>query len=64
MTTCPACGEECTGAWLDFGIGAYEYWGAHGVDVQMAYVSPCCEAPLPEPERESSFIPGDDEPPF
>jgi hypothetical protein len=49
--TCPGCGEECTGTWVDFGIGGYEYWGATGVDVQMAYVSTCCEAALPEPQR-------------
>lgn len=48
---CPACGQECQGSWEDFGIGRYDYWGAPGVDVRMAYVSTCCEAQLPEPER-------------
>lgn len=50
--TCPRCGEECQGSWEDFGRGRYEYWGAPGVDIQMEYVSTCCEAPLPEPEQE------------
>jgi hypothetical protein len=42
---CPDCGaldpeiiEE------DFGIGAYEYWGATGYDSQYAFVTACCEA--------------------
>lgn len=48
---CPGCDQECMGVWSDFGIGPYEYWGAPGVDVQMAYVSSCCEAALPEPKR-------------
>ena len=51
--TCPACGEVCSGVWEDFGIGSYEYWGARGTDVRMVYVSNCCEAQLPEPERRS-----------
>ena len=43
---CPGCGEECSGAWVDFGVGHYEFWGARGFDRQIAFVSNCCEASL------------------
>lgn len=37
---CQHC-EEDVGVYLvDNGIGAYEYWGARGVDVKL---EPCCE---------------------
>lgn len=29
---------------VDYGIGAYEYWGATGYDSRTALVSHCCEA--------------------
>lgn len=45
---CNACGKECTVIEVDFGIGAYEYWGATGVDVQICEVSDCCEADYDE----------------
>lgn len=45
---CSECGLECTVIEVDFGIGAYEYWGATGVDVQIAEVSDCCEADTQE----------------
>jgi hypothetical protein len=41
---CEACGRECRRITVDFGIGAYEYWGAPGYDVRLADVSDCCEA--------------------
>ena len=41
---CEECREECQETVQDFGIGSYEYWGAPGVDVQLAVVSVCCEA--------------------
>jgi hypothetical protein len=41
---CSACGQRCRKVTVDFGIGAYEYWGAPGFDVQLADVSDCCEA--------------------
>jgi len=41
--TCKGCGEPCNIVEVDFGIGAYEYWGAPGVDKQIAEVSDCCE---------------------
>lgn len=50
-TICPGCNvlnPDC--GWEDFGIGAYEYWGAPGVDVQMVWVTRCCET-RPEPFR-------------
>lgn len=43
---CTDCGKECEGQWVDFGIGNYEFWGMNGIDVQMGYVSSCCEADM------------------
>ena len=43
---CEACNRECHEIQVDFGIGAYEYWGACGVDIQLAWLSDCCEADL------------------
>ena len=56
MTTiCKACNRECRVVTVDFGIGAYEYWGAPGVDIQLADVSECCEADYYSPEDEEPF---------
>ena len=52
---CPSCGEECRGIWVDFGIGAYEYWGATGVDSRLVFVSDCCEVELPESEEPDDY---------
>jgi hypothetical protein len=41
---CKECGEECSVVRVDFGIGAYEYWGATGTDINPQDVSNCCEA--------------------
>lgn len=30
---------------MDFGIGAYEFWGARGFQIDLVAVSDCCEAP-------------------
>lgn len=46
--TCNACGEECSLSWQDTGIGAYEYWGAKGVDVRMELLSECCGSEVTE----------------
>ena len=49
QTICPACGvcdPEMT--MVDFGIGAYEYWGAPGYHVDEHLVTRCCET---EPEQ-------------
>lgn len=40
---CEDCKRRCKPGVMDFGIGHYEYWGATGVDVQLALVSNCCE---------------------
>jgi hypothetical protein len=40
---CPACGKKCEGHKEDFGIGAYEYWGARGTHHDYRIVSDCCE---------------------
>jgi hypothetical protein len=45
MPICSACHRECQEITVDFGIGAYEYWGAPGWDSRPADVSNCCEAP-------------------
>lgn len=45
---CSECGKECTVIEVDFGIGAYEYWGASCVDVNICEVSDCCEADVQE----------------
>lgn len=42
--TCRACREECQVVEIDLGIGAYEYWGATGVDSHVVRASNCCEA--------------------
>jgi hypothetical protein len=53
-TTCKECGEPCTVIGVDFGIGAYEYWGATGYDSRVELVSNCCEVDFdgeaPEPD--------------
>ena len=40
---------------MDFGIGAYEFWGSPGVDTQLCYVSQCCEASEVPNTEESSI---------
>lgn len=42
---CTECGQQCNVMVIDFGIGAYEYWGATGIDSQPGAVSGCCEVP-------------------
>jgi hypothetical protein len=46
--TCRKCGEPATADWQDTGIGAYEYWGARGVDTRMELLSNCCGAEVYE----------------
>lgn len=43
---CEACGQPCQPIVVDFGIGAYEYWGARGNHRDEHEVSNCCEAEL------------------
>lgn len=45
---CTECSQPCHIVSVDFGIGAYEYWGAVGCDVQVCEVSDCCEAEVGE----------------
>ena len=40
---CLCCKEECELQVTDEGIGAYEYWGAKGTDVQLVLSSACCQ---------------------
>ncbi len=40
---CGECGKLAAIVEVDFGIGSYEYWGAKGIDVNIHYVSECCE---------------------
>ena len=47
-TFCQACGNIDSGHSVDSGIGAYEYWGAKGVDRNVQWVSTCCDATLLE----------------
>ena len=55
---CEACLKQCRMITVDFGIGAYEYWGAPGFDVQLADVSDCCEAEcIDEDDRPHCILP-------
>ena len=55
MTYCTHCKRECDTITVDEGIGAYEYWGAKGVDIRLVTYSDCCEAEVteaaPEPDE-------------
>ena len=75
MIICSECHEECTAVDVDFGIGAYEYWGAPGFDSNVQTVSNCCEADFEETDEDDGEIGEecevsiggghiDDEPPF
>ena len=43
--TCSDCKQSADFKLEDFGIGAYEYWGARGTHHDYQWVSTCCEAP-------------------
>lgn len=43
---CGECRKECDTIKLDYGIGAYEYWGARETHSNIQTVSSCCEADL------------------
>jgi len=45
---CTECGESCSFTERDEGIGAYEYWGDRGVDINIVAYSDCCEAEITE----------------
>lgn len=59
MPWCKECKQECDVIDVDFGIGAYEYWGAKGVHVDIQAVSDCCEGDWTEDEPEDEE--GEDE---
>jgi len=48
---CSECRQPCRDVERDFGIGAYEYWGARGVDTNLQLVSECCDGDLLTPEE-------------
>lgn len=41
---CPECGYSGQAVQLDYGIGAYEFWGFRGVHHAYCWVCPKCEA--------------------
>lgn len=45
---CEDCGQPAEEITVDFGVGAYEYWGYRGVHRDVQRVSACCEASLVE----------------
>ena len=65
---CSSCGEEAEGKHVDFGIGRGEFWGAPFNDVQVQFVSACCEADLmdgrfPVTHDPDNYGPDEDDPP-
>jgi len=46
VSRCSQCGEPNDGQFTDFGIGFYECHGRCGNDVNIQFVSTCCEAPV------------------
>ena len=40
--TCSECKQSANFGLEDFGIGAYEYWGARGTHHDYQWVSECC----------------------
>lgn len=60
---CPQCDKVVTGEWEDCGIGAYEYWGAHGVHHDWHCFCPECGEELEDTETydiEPDYDPTDD----
>jgi hypothetical protein len=41
---CAECKKPCNEIEVDFGYGAYEFWGARGYHTDKRLVSDCCEA--------------------
>jgi hypothetical protein len=61
---CSECKQPAEFSLEDFGIGAYEFWGARGTHHDWQWVSECCEAspdgevevPEPDyPDREGEY---------
>lgn len=60
---CSACGQPASAITVDFGIGAYEFWGSKGFHRDVQVVSDCCEAALMQnTHSEKEWF--DDGPPF
>lgn len=49
---CPTCGMNVQSVRVDFGIGAIEYWGAHGTHHDWRDVCPICDADVTAPQRD------------
>jgi hypothetical protein len=49
---CNECGDWCEGILVDFGYGAYEFWGTKGFHEDWHWVSPCCEADIVDRKKE------------
>jgi hypothetical protein len=43
---CSECKKPCKEARRNFGIGAYEFWGAAGSQDNWQWVSHCCDGDL------------------
>lgn len=41
---CDGCGQPAEEVEVDYGIGAYEYWGSRGFHRDVRTVTRCCEA--------------------
>lgn len=48
---CGECKQPCDWQDVDYGIGAYEFWGAPSVHVNIQRVSTCCEGDLFEDDE-------------
>jgi len=46
--TCSNCGSKCDFQVVDFGVGRGEFWGQPYNDIELEWVSSCCEAPVIE----------------
>lgn len=53
---CACCGLPADTMTVDFGIGAYEYWGSKGIHSDVQEVTACCESDF-VPNRPGSFDP-------
>ena len=63
MPYCGDCKQECKVIEVDNGIGAYEFWGAPGVDIRLCLESDCCGGDVfddPECTKPYEFEPDDD----
>lgn len=59
--TCSVCRELCNDVERDFGIGAYEFWGAPGTDSNIQRVSQCCDGEVWTPEKVAEVLAEEEE---